>query len=263
MRHRFISAAIAAAAIAILGGTADNSLANGFDYPGIRDLEACTAASNAVKTNNGKALDEIKPNIWPVNCKNCISHALQVMHPSVVGEFNKDGSSEAPASSFWTLRSLLTQIAGTRGPGAAIDDVLGSMLEPQTINTFDVRPRGDLDVFIVKPWIRDAGAVDYPDLIRRLNSKDAAEADKAWAAAPYKLVAIGYRPDLVRPKVDEGRFTSAGEGRFVFQAIDKREPTPEAPPTGRPKLSFSNTHYPVPDPTRSKTGPSDTMDSQS
>ncbi|XNO40696.1 hypothetical protein ACL2DZ_00655 (plasmid) [Sinorhizobium meliloti] len=224
-------AAPGAAALAALLYVVFPASGNGSDpvpYIGVKGQPACLVDSNADKINRALPLDKAEPNVWPVACERCISHALQIMDPKVVGDILSDGSLGAPAKNEWSLRYLLTQIGGPRGGGSALGDVLESMRIEQSINTFPVGRRPDLETFIIDPWVNAAGALDFRDLVRRLDGKVGVSdderkdnSDNAWKASPYKLVAIGYRPDLVRLNLEENRITSGGESRFVFQAVSQ------------------------------------------
>lgn len=179
-------------------------------YTGVGDKATCLADSNAVKIDQGQPLDGDP--VWPVDCINCVSHALQVTDVSVVGEVG-----QPPAKPEWSLRHALTQIGGSRGAGTALGDFLGTMIVEQVINGFTVAPRPDIEKVLLKPWWEAVGAADFAALVRILDGKDAA-ADDAWSKAPFKLVSIGYRPDLVRPDFEAKRIGAGGEGRLIFQA---------------------------------------------
>lgn len=191
-------------------------------YIGVDGQPACPVGSNADRINKGEDLGDITFEgktfdvKWP-SCPKCISHALMITDPSVV---------DAPVAE-WSLEHLLTHISGAAGPGDAINTVIGSMRVDQVIHGFDVSMRPDVEKVIVQPWVIDAGVTSFSALINRLNGKDGANAaKKAWDAAPFRLISIGYRPDLLGGNFAEKRVTSGGEGRFIFQAVN---PKPENP----------------------------------
>jgi hypothetical protein len=224
----FALCAIGIAAIGAIGTAASAADGDPVPYVGVKGQPACPVDSNADKINRAMPLDQDTPNVWPVECANCISHALQIMDPQVVGDVLADGTLEGPGKPEWNLRHLLEQIGGSRGGGSALGDVLNSMTVQQTINSFEVKPRPDLKTFVIDPWAKAAGAADFADLILRLDGNVGASpaekednAKRAWSAAPYKLLAIGYRPDLVRLDFEQNRITSGGEARFVFQNISQ------------------------------------------
>jgi hypothetical protein len=205
---------IPVAATAQDAATAD-PLATSLAYIGVNGLPACPAGSNADKINKGEDLGDITIERstfdvkWP-NCPKCISHALMITNPSVVDA----------AVTEWSLRHLLDEIAGAAGPGDAIQTVIGSMRVDQVIHSFDVPMRPDVEKIIVQPWIAAAGVTSFSGLVDRLNGKDGtAGANAAWDAAPFRLLSIGYRPDLLNGNFAEKRVLSGGEGRFIFQAV--------------------------------------------
>lgn len=202
------------AAIAQDAATADPPAASAA-YIGVNGLPACPAGSNADRINKGEDLGDITFEgrtfdvQWP-RCPKCISHALMITDPSVV---------DAPVTE-WSLRHLLDEITGAAGPSDAIQTVIGSMRADQVIHGFDVPMRPDVEKIIVQPWFAAAGVTSFSGLVDRLNGKDgAAEADAAWDAAPFRLLSIGYRPDLLNGNFAEKRVLSGGEGRFIFQAV--------------------------------------------
>jgi hypothetical protein len=182
-------------------------------YTGVDGKPTCLADSNAVKIDRGQSLDGTGD--WPMDCINCISHALQVTDISVVGDTGKP-----PAMPEWTLRHVLTEIGNWRGPGTALNDFLGTMLVEQTINGFEVEPRPDIQTVLLDPWQAAAGVSSFDALVDVLDGdQGASAADAAWSAAPFKLVTIGYRPDLVRADFEASRINAGGEGRLIFQAV--------------------------------------------
>lgn len=186
-------------------------------YTGVAGKATCPADSNAVKIDKGLSLDGTAD--WPMDCVNCVSHALQVTAVSVVGDVG-----QPPAKPEWTLRHALTEIGGSRGPGTALRDFLGTMLVEQEINGFKVAPRPDIQTVLLDPWQVNVGVTSFDALVDVLDGRQGASAaDAAWNAAPFKLVSIGYRPDLVRPDFEAGRINAGGEGRLIFQGITGTE----------------------------------------
>ncbi|MEF2071530.1 hypothetical protein [Consotaella aegiceratis] len=185
-------------------------------YRGVNGTVACQADTNAVRLDAGEPLDD--KNSWPTDCVNCISHALMVTDPSVVGEMIQGKEPEPPADAAWSLRHLLTPIGGFRGPGSAIADILGSMVVDQKIHGDTVERRPEIENQIIDPWLAAVGVDKFPSLVEILNSTGD-HADSAWNSAPFKLIAIGYRPDLVLRDFLQNNVLSGGEGRFIFQAI--------------------------------------------
>lgn len=230
MSRALLVASFPLVALPVAAMICGSALANGtdpFPYVGVKGQPACPVDSNADKINRAIPLDNDPKMHWPIHCERCISHALEILDPKVVGDVLPDGKSEPPKRAEWSLKYLLTQIGLPRGPGSALKDVFDAFHTEQIVNGFKVDPRPDLDTFITRPWVKRAGAQDFDDLIARLDGKVGADdtqktanQNKAWEAAPYKLVAIGYRPDLVKFDVDRNQISSGGEGRFIFQAIN-------------------------------------------
>lgn len=193
-------------------------------YQGINGTLACPADSNATKINAGIALDAANP--WPTDCINCISHAIMVTDPSVVGEMMDGQSASPPASKAWELRHLLTEISGSAGPGGALKDLLESFDADQSLNSFEVKRRPGVKEKIIIPWVAAAGLNSPGELFETLNNTGDVT-DKAWSLAPFKLISIGYRPDLILRDIISNHAISGGEGRFIFQALqDNRKFAP-------------------------------------
>lgn len=124
------------------------------------------------------------------------------------------------ADGVWSFGHLMSVLADDdAAAGRLIKDWLQSWSAPHTINGFPLAPRPALDAAVVRPWM----------------ARDGADALEQWAPdldhAPFRLLAIVYRPDLGIIATD-GTIASAGEARFVFTALDLRKGrnVTEAPP---------------------------------
>ncbi len=84
---------------------------------------------------------------------------------------------------------------------------LESFERRQEINGFPLAPRPAMRTRLVEPWMKKDGARSFADWTPNL------------ANAPFRLLAIVYRPDLGIVAAD-GTIKSAGEARFVFTALD-------------------------------------------
>lgn len=145
-------------------------------------------------------------------------HSLMITHPSVVEDpthtFTPCQNGSGTPGSPWSFGQLIREMANTAVTGVTPEAFLMNMLQtwqsPQTINGDVVPPRAGI-VKIINTWQNLSGGT--------LN------VDKA----PFKLIAIVNRIDL-RGNSGYG-FSNAGEGRFVFCAIDAncgviRDPAP-------------------------------------
>lgn len=142
-----------------------------------------------------------------------IEKELLITDLSVVNDRRASASRGA-----WSFGGLMTALAPNDAP-ALVKHWLGSFGRRQTVNGFPLPPRPAIRTRLVEPWIRKDGAASFADWTPNL------------ANAPFRLLAIIYRPDL--GVVDrDGRIRSAGEARFVFAALDLRKArnVDDAPP---------------------------------
>ncbi len=115
----------------------------------------------------------------------------------------------------WSFGGLMTRMATSElAVGQFVKDWLSTWKSDQSVNSLTVAARPAIESQVIKPW-RD---------------KDGASSFETWnpnfANAPFRLLAIIYRPDLVR-RDGAGKILNAGEGRFVFAVLDKAgEPLP-------------------------------------
>jgi hypothetical protein len=118
----------------------------------------------------------------------------------------------------WSFGGLVTALAPNDAP-ALVKQWLDSFEQRQDVNGFALQPRPAMRARLTRLWMAKDGATTFA----------------AWrpnlANAPFRLLAIVYRPDL--GVVDrDGTIRSAGEARFVFTALDlsKVQPLEDAPP---------------------------------
>lgn len=109
----------------------------------------------------------------------------------------------------WTFGYLMTQLANQSqtgiDPRVFTRNMLNKWLTPPTVNGFTPTVRQKMQDIIIAPWEAASGGPGQPlDLSK----------------APFRLLSIVNRIDLRRNNGFGGR--DAGEGRFVFSAIDRR-----------------------------------------
>jgi hypothetical protein len=109
----------------------------------------------------------------------------------------------------WSFGGLMSALSGTQPSGQFILDWLRSWEADQTVNSFTVAARPNIRTLMIEPWKAKDGA---PGL-----------SDARWtpdlANAPFRLLAIVNRLDLLDD--DGGTIRDAGEGRFIFGAVDR------------------------------------------
>jgi hypothetical protein len=122
------------------------------------------------------------------------------------------------AAGAWSFGGLVTALAPNDAP-TLVKQWLDSFEQRQDVNGFSLQPRPAMRARLTRLWMAKDGATTFA----------------AWrpnlANAPFRLLAIVYRPDLGVVDSD-GTIRSAGEARFVFTALDlsKVQPLDDAPP---------------------------------
>ena len=132
---------------------------------------------------------------------------------SVVNDARASGADGA-----WSFGGLMTALAPNDAP-ALVKQWLDSFEQRQEVNGFPLPPRPAMRARLTRLWMAKDGATTFAAWTPNL------------ANAPFRLLAIVYRPDL--GVVDrDGTIRSAGEARFVFTALDlsKVRPLDDAPP---------------------------------
>lgn len=138
---------------------------------------------------------------FPAPADISIEKELLITDLSVVNDMRAAGPDGT-----WSVGGLMTALA----PNAAADLVkhwLGSFDRYQEINGFPLPPRPAIRARLAEPWMKSDGARSFSGWTPNL------------ANAPFRLLAIIYRPDLGIVAKD-GTIKSAGEARFVFTALD-------------------------------------------
>jgi len=136
----------------------------------------------------------------PIGCHVSSARELTIRDVSVVDDpirTSLDGPADDPRTGAWTFGRLMQRLAPSddKGPDVA-ENMLRSFLSPQTINTFNVDPRPNMNSLVLSRWPRTADG--KLDLVR----------------APMRLLAIVNRLDL-----KDLTKNKAGEGRIVFGVL--------------------------------------------
>jgi len=113
----------------------------------------------------------------------------------------------ARANGPWSFGGLMTAMAPSPATaGQFTKDWLATFRSTAPVNTFAMDDRNKLDKAILRGWMKRDGATDFATWTPNL------------ANAPFRLLGIVYRPDLVRFD-SSNNIVSAGEGRLVFEAL--------------------------------------------
>lgn len=135
----------------------------------------------------------------PTGCHVSSQRELMIRNLSVVEDPVRSVlAGSAPNQGVWSFGGLMQRLSPT--PEAAADNaeaMFRTFLTPQTINTFNVPERTQMETLVLSSWPRTAdGKLDLEK-------------------APMRLLAITHRLDLVDEAKDK-----AGEGRFTFGVVD-------------------------------------------
>jgi len=134
-----------------------------------------------------------------------IAKELMITDLSVVNDARAGGATGA-----WSFGGLMAAMAPkTEDAGRFVKAWLKTWRTTTQINGFALEARPDIDKVIIAPWMQRDGAKSFDDW--QVN----------FANAPFRLLAIVYRPDLGIITADN-KIADAGEGRFVFTALDLR-----------------------------------------
>jgi hypothetical protein len=118
----------------------------------------------------------------------------------------------------WSFGGLMKGLSADDAPGL-VKQWLESFNRQQRINGFPLAPRPAVRTRLAERWMKTDGAISLAGWTPNL------------ANAPFRLLAIVYRPDLGIVGRD-GTIRSGGEARFVFSALDLSRATSldDAPP---------------------------------
>jgi hypothetical protein len=131
---------------------------------------------------------------------------LMITDLSVVNDPRADGPNGA-----WSFGGLIQAMAPTaEDAGRFVKDWLRTWQTTTAVNGFPLEARPTIENVIIAPWMK----------------RDGAQSFESWtvnfANAPFRLLAIVYRPDLGIITPDD-KIADAGEGRLVFTALDLRD----------------------------------------
>jgi len=150
--------------------------------------------------------------------------SLMITDPAVIGDPLRTFdvcSRTGTKMGKWTFGYLMTQMANQSATGhsaaAFTRDWLHQWEVAQTVNSFTIPARTQITPMIVAPWPKVPLFPFFPWL-KRLDLRE----------APFRLLAIVNRVDLRQNLVYGGG--SAGEARFIFEAIDRRPASPGGAP---------------------------------
>jgi hypothetical protein len=132
-----------------------------------------------------------------------IAKELMITDLSVVNDARADGPNGP-----WSFGGLMAALAPKgEDAGRFVKSWLKTWQANMSINGFPLQARPDIEKVIIAPWMQ----------------RDGAKSIDSWqpnfANAPFRLLAIVYRPDLGRITPDD-KIADAGEGRLVFTALD-------------------------------------------
>ncbi len=133
-----------------------------------------------------------------------IKKELMITDLSVVNDARADGP-DGP----WSFGGLMTRMAPSdTAAGQFLKDWLDTWRKGGTVNSFELDKRAAIDARVIGPWMEKDGETSFENW------------KPNFANAPFRLLAVVYRPDLVKEN-EGGDFENAGEGRFVFAALDE------------------------------------------
>jgi hypothetical protein len=149
--------------------------------------------------------------IFAIVDPNLESRSLMINDPAVVRDPSRTFdrcTGTGTEMGKWTFGHLVTEMANQAATSISPSDFTKAWLAQwqsnQTVNTFTIPARAQITSMIIDPWIAASGGSGSLDL----------------GKAPFRLLAIVNRVDLRENLVYGGG--SAGEGRFVFEALDTR-----------------------------------------
>jgi hypothetical protein len=131
---------------------------------------------------------------------------LMITDLSVVNDARANGA-DGP----WSFGGLMAAMAPKpEDTSRFVKSWLATWRTTSSINGFPLEARPDIDKVIIAPWMQRDGAKSFETWQVNL------------ANAPFRLLAIVYRPDLGIITPDD-KIADAGEGRLVFTALDLRD----------------------------------------
>jgi hypothetical protein len=131
---------------------------------------------------------------------------ISVEKELLITDLSVVNDTRASSAGAWSFGGLMTALAPADAAGLVKQwlDSFGRRLE---VNGFPLGKRPAVRTRLIEPWMKRDGARSFAAWTPNL------------ANAPFRLLAITYRPDLGIVTSD-GAIKSAGEARFVFTALD-------------------------------------------
>jgi len=135
-----------------------------------------------------------------------VAKELMITDLSVVNDARASGPNGP-----WSFGGLMGAMAPKPDDaGRFVKDWLKTWRTTMSINGFPLEARPDIDKVIISPWMQRDGAKSFDSW------------QPNFANAPFRLLTVVYRPDLGIVTSDN-KIADAGEGRFVFTALDLRD----------------------------------------
>ncbi len=132
-----------------------------------------------------------------------VGKELMITDLSVVNDARTGGPGGA-----WSFGRLMSAMAGAgQSGGAFVKDWLGTWQTGSSVNGFALPRRPAIEDKVIRPWMAKDGATSFAQWTPDLGN------------APFRLLAIVYRPDLGIVTTNN-TIADAGEARFVFTALD-------------------------------------------
>ncbi|MGO4715765.1 hypothetical protein [Bradyrhizobium sp. 2TAF24] len=131
-----------------------------------------------------------------------VARELMITDLSVVNDMRVDGPDGA-----WSLGRLMTALADDGRASSLVKAWLQTWDTPGAVNGFPLPARPAVRDRIVRPWMAMDGAASMETWTPN------------FAHAPFRLLAVVYRPDLGIVGRDNA-IANAGEARLVFTALD-------------------------------------------
>ena len=146
--------------------------------------------------------------------------------PVVDDERAKDGK-------VWSFGGLMTSLSGDVAPETFVRAWASSLVDMQVVN-------GDPIMESNLARVKESVMLKFFDTWNSRRLCEGLDLD----TAPFRLLAIVNRPDLL--SISNGKVTSAGEGRFIYQSVDPSKCDIDESGPGAPQRFFVIFEYDLP-----------------